>query len=734
MEPDNQVLGVYADALTTVIKKHDLTTMTMELIRTRFQLFTDLLNAQVEGIEVIQVGSSYDDLHLTRVLDHNGSHVFFPELDFDFDMIYLNYIVAESNSSSNDQYDAEKISSVQEPDDANGKQQTGSPIGVPAKEPKAPFAIIESTPNPGYVKLRVTPHGRQMVKKPGCVIGNFITSGGYLLNTAFTSEFVAENVNTEIIYSRTDQLVTETLKETGIDSQGYTPIYTKSGPAITEIDKAGEGVTYDFVHAFPCLTWPTVAKGWADRARKCHWPGETLIQKIPQDGCLLVAMGSHQSSDPTEEWRVSFVRAERVLSHSLSDLQKTCYSVVKVMLKSILSDRAVLTSYHMKNTFYYLCEEVASASGSWTLDSLGDKIMQFLKYIAVSLHIHRIPHYFLPPLNLIGHYSKDDVEATKKEVEGLIRKPFTALMEACEKLECFSVIKLSQKFGHLQGELKPMLVIYMFSVETLWNLGCINIGEDLAKMCFQKVVKLNAVTSGYVKKSSRPNTFTALSVPALLKPLAHAYSQQGDCDKALWLFLAIEESDPELVAASYTNVLSNIACLYGNKSTECDETTKHAMSEYKAKAVQYFEKALSLIYNSPSLHLMYGNFLMDCKKPTLTAVKQFEKAVAIETPCDDDDALIQLTIPGARDQPSHPCYVPGQVAAYYLQVQCWVEMLDTFQARRVCKQFEEFIREKCILKHKVVACQLCAISYKLAGLSVKSALVSAEMVKHGRVG
>ncbi|XP_060083051.1 uncharacterized protein LOC132562330 [Ylistrum balloti] len=731
MEPDHQVLGVYADAVRTLIKNHSHTKITLMLLRDRFQLFADRLKAQLKGIEVIQVGSSYDDLHLTRLFKKDdGSDLFFPEVDFDFDMIYIDYVVAENNITSTSESDINgKSGGHSSADDVKGDLQTGSSTCSSKTGPEAHFAIMESSSCPGYVKLRVTPYGRQMLNRPGCIIGNFISSHGYLLNNAFTSGLVSETGHTEIVYSRRGQYVDEILRQSGFDGQEEIPVYTKTGPAITGIQKASHGYTYDFVHAFPCPTWPNVAKGWADRARGCHWPNESLIQNIVREGCLLVPMGSHQVKDPTEEWRISFVRAERMLSSSLSYLQKTCYSVVKVMLKSVLSDQAILTSYHMKNIFYYLCEEIASASGTWTSESLGDKIIQFLKYIAVSLRVHRIPQYFLPPLNLIGHYSKEKVDATKKEVEAITRAPLSALMKACHKLGCFDIKTISQKFQAWKGELKAMFVIYMASVQNFWSQGCINIGADIAKTCFRQVVKLNKITSSYIKFNS--NTFTAHSVPALLKPLAHAYTQQGDVDKALWLFLAIEEDDPELVASSYTNVFSNIACLYGNKSSQ--QTSERKKKEYEAKTFLYFEKALNLISDSPSLHLMYGNFLMGCKKPTLTAAKQFEKAIAIQTPCDDDDALIQLTIPGSKDQPSRPSYVPGQVAAYYLLVQCWINLMDIFQARKVARRFEEFVREKCILKHKVLACQLCAICYQLSELGVKSACMSAEMIRYEKV-
>jgi hypothetical protein len=53
------------------------------------------------------------------------------------------------------------------------------------------------------------------------------------------------------------------------------------------------------------------------------------------------------------EWRVSFNAAERKLSKSLLPVQKSCYSLVKLMLKAGLSSSSILTSYHVKNMMFW---------------------------------------------------------------------------------------------------------------------------------------------------------------------------------------------------------------------------------------------------------------------------------------------------------------------------------------------------------------------------------------------
>lgn len=353
MEPDSKVLGVYADALTTVIKNHQLTSISMDLIRKRFRQFADLLSSRVNGIDIIHVGSSYDDLHLMRILENSqGKPRFFPEGDFDFDMVYLNYVVGEDHTQTtvpSEESDDTKLVTgtnvkdevVQTPSERESNHEsktaandvsaldcpaqlniaghgpdssrptahveTSSSVrdaGVSAPE-RLPdtgsrsmesFAIMEATPNHGYVKLRVTKHGRKMLQKTGCVVGNFITSDGYLLNTAFSAGIVTGDKGTEIIYSRTGDLTrsrqgqdtttctdTPTSRDTSSAFCLDVPsIYILSGPAITAIQHASDGYTYDFVHAFPCPVWPSITKGWMGRARKCRWPNESLIEEIPK--------------------------------------------------------------------------------------------------------------------------------------------------------------------------------------------------------------------------------------------------------------------------------------------------------------------------------------------------------------------------------------------------------------------------------------------------------------------
>lgn len=302
----------------------------MDMIRNRMITFTEMLKTKVDGIDIIQAGSSFDELHMTRVLDKpETQRKFFPDIDFDFDLVYTGYIVDDEISTDNKthvhkddttktEYEsngptlssdamvghdgtetstdiADRIISPTEgptscginvinkslADSTNIEQRDipktkGNANGVTPFISSSGFAMTEQlqqdkfgkmipTDQPGYVKLFVTETGRNMLQKPGCRIGYFVNQDGYLLNTAFSSDIITKQdieKADEVIYSRTNQE------------------YVLSGPAITDVHLEGKGFTYDFVHAFPCNTWPSCAKGWMDRARSCHWPNEKVIDRI----------------------------------------------------------------------------------------------------------------------------------------------------------------------------------------------------------------------------------------------------------------------------------------------------------------------------------------------------------------------------------------------------------------------------------------------------------------------
>ena len=52
------------------------------------------------------------------------------------------------------------------------------------------------------------------------------------------------------------------------------------------------------------------------------------------DGCMVVPVGHYTSEQSAFEWRISFNHCERRLSSSLNRVQRHCYCLAKLLLKT----------------------------------------------------------------------------------------------------------------------------------------------------------------------------------------------------------------------------------------------------------------------------------------------------------------------------------------------------------------------------------------------------------------
>lgn len=246
MDTTKKALGIFADCLILLIKEHEPSKTVFQLIRQRMLAFIERMNEKAGGtLNVAQTGSSYDELHLSRVLykDEKGRDVFYPPIDFDFMMTFEEYKILDR--SMHDPADDETLKHL---------LQTSTFFG-----------ITVPTVSPGYVKIMITDAGRRMLQRPKCKIEKEISREGFLPNFIFKKKGLPEQLQegVELLYSR--QLS-----------------YVSSGPALTNMDNEAEGFTYDFVHAFPCETWPDLAVNWTKRHRSYGWPPKHVLQDIIQ--------------------------------------------------------------------------------------------------------------------------------------------------------------------------------------------------------------------------------------------------------------------------------------------------------------------------------------------------------------------------------------------------------------------------------------------------------------------
>ena len=462
----------------------------------------------------------------------------------------------------------------------------------------------------------------------------------------------------------------------------------------------------------------------------------------------MVPVGHHLSEKTIQdlEWRISFNAGERKLSKCLLPLQRGCYSLVKLILKTSLSARSVLTSYHVKNMMFWFCEQQCGNEEDWSVENQGERILEFLEYIANALAHHSIPHYFVPPNNMISHRTNQEIADTRREVIQVKEKIVTSILLVCIKLHIFDKSPLQVRGGN--EDIQTLLTIYVSFVNILYKLGIdhlttketkfwnlhdlselkiddMDICSELSIRCFTNVVALNKSFKEYVTNASP--AFLAQSVPELLKPLAQGYTKAGELNKALASYQIMLDTDQNRVESYFPEVFSNMACLYANMHATVPnkDQKQHIMS----KAKEYFHKALTLIHDSPSLHLAFGNFLLDNKISMISATDQFEKATKVEVPRADDDALIELKLPGSKGAVRDKVFVSGNVAALYMLCSCHIRMDDVYQARTNANSLEKLLRV-CLLKQKYPHLQICAFAYRACGLHAKAELKMKEAQKY----
>ena len=250
MDTTKTALGIFSDCIILLIKEHEPSKTVFQKIRERWTTFMEKLR-KLSGQEfsVSQTGSSYDELHLSRFLanDEDGTHRYYPPIDFDFMMTYEEYKLLD-RSTTEVSVQKDKTSTIQN-----------------LCHTSTCFAIMVASSGPGYVKLLVTDAGRRMLRRPSCDIGDDLTEDCFLPNWVFKKRALPEGLEegVECLYSRG-------------------PRYVSSGPALSNVDNKAEGFTYDFVQAFPCATWPDIALNWTKRHRPFEWPPVHVIQEIIQ--------------------------------------------------------------------------------------------------------------------------------------------------------------------------------------------------------------------------------------------------------------------------------------------------------------------------------------------------------------------------------------------------------------------------------------------------------------------
>lgn len=169
----------------------------------------------------------------------------------------------------------------------------------------------------------------------------------------------------------------------------------------------GYATSLDLVFSIRCYEWPSVADEWIERKRS-GWPSGTMIAEAVKMGCDLVPIGPAGNSMEDEEWRISLVRAERHLVHTLNSAQLKTLVLLKIIFKygvfgEIFHKR--ISSYVAKTAFFWTSEE--KNGDQWEdrhcIHYLSLCLRQLLYFVANLF----CPNYFIRDCNVLRQKLSD---------------------------------------------------------------------------------------------------------------------------------------------------------------------------------------------------------------------------------------------------------------------------------------------------------------------------------------
>lgn len=227
MAASNERFNLFCNAIVTIVNSHGITSKVYSHLREKMGEFLQKIESLIDEVSTQQSGSSYDNLHMTRLLKvESGEPIFVPSTDFDYNIVLKKLLIAVNDGDLDAKTDRSSL---------------------------AYFGVLYPSENPGYAKVQVSQKGRQYIKDKQC---------DYLFEDIDSKGFIA-NIS---------------LKRPVLE--GLPERYTTSGPALSDLLPVKWGYSYDFVYALPVDGWPADAAEWISRERPNAWPSEDLVGRI----------------------------------------------------------------------------------------------------------------------------------------------------------------------------------------------------------------------------------------------------------------------------------------------------------------------------------------------------------------------------------------------------------------------------------------------------------------------
>lgn len=183
------------------------------------------------------------------------------------------------------------------------------------------------------------------------------------------------------------------------------------GP-VTKINM--EYLETDIGMCIACPYWPQTASSWIERCEIKKWPVKSLLDKIKDNGCHVMPIGSKTNINEHDmEWRISFSLAEQIIVYSINHTQFLCYAILKVFLKEVLSredPESLICSYFLKTILFWEIQH-NSMKSLWSPSNLFSCFWMCYRRLCQCVLDSNCPNFFIPENNM---FSNKIVGATRE--------------------------------------------------------------------------------------------------------------------------------------------------------------------------------------------------------------------------------------------------------------------------------------------------------------------------------
>ena len=259
-----------------------------------------------------------------------------------------------------------------------------------------------------------------------------------------------------------------------LQSVGWNGMIDICGPAGRILDGY-----FDYIPALLCEgKHPALA---AFLQRKRLWPGyDTLYEMRSDIPILLVCTGPKNSPHRDLEFRLSWSLYEVIMAKNLPLWVRQAFVAFKYVMKKEMTERrgsverndgrCMISSYHLKNVFFWTLEEEPAALQSTSSFELFllllEKISGYLKS-----HVCRIPLYFLPDCNLLENIPVSELELAREALKKIKEDPILAILTSpVEPSETYGYVHVTKETMSMEDLGGVAIQVLLPSVQALQNI------------------------------------------------------------------------------------------------------------------------------------------------------------------------------------------------------------------------------------------------------------------------